>query len=185
MTWWWYLWWTWYPAALILQPGSSGSGIFAVLAIRCWTSLHVNAGLGKEAQKRISSNTSSLSSVLYCKWNHGGSSSTLNDTLKRNPQREEHRLWSGLLQKEAGGLWAHFSRAELTVFMQRFTDKPLQWDADLHLKAVDWLEQVHKSTSLSQAFMFYKCQLKLCVQQRQCETLTKDRRGKCRKKGSF
>lgn len=47
-----YLWWTWCPAALMFQPGSLGSGIFAVLAIRCCTSLHVSAGLEEETWDR-------------------------------------------------------------------------------------------------------------------------------------
>lgn len=59
-----YLWWTWYPAALTFHPGSVGLGIFAVLAIRCWTSLHVSVGLGRDTWNRISSNVAFLQPVF-------------------------------------------------------------------------------------------------------------------------
>lgn len=81
-----YLWWTWYPAALMFHPGSVALGIFAVLAIRYWTSLHVSSGLGQDTWNRITSNAPFLRSVFYTEPNHRGNTSTSCDTLKRTLQ---------------------------------------------------------------------------------------------------
>ena len=132
-----YLWWTWYPAVLMFHPGSLGSGIFAVLAIRCWTSLHVSSGLGQETWNRISSNASFLRPVFYTVWNHRGSTSTLilwKETCRElDMDSSAERGWRTVLW----GLQHILSGTHVMLILYLLTHKPLRWDT-----AILFLQQV-------------------------------------------